>query len=157
MATPKSNDSFYDKAYSPILQAGIALGLGTFIMLVAKLAVLSGAHISERFPWLTAASFMLCFALFNSVFSLAAKDLNHYWGRSIMCFMALALVSGLLAYLFSSLSIREAGSYAWIYVVVSIGYLVFLSMVAFIKRIVEFAQREEWNAPRVRRRGNHTK
>lgn len=36
--------------------------------------------------------------------------------------------------------------------VVTFGYLVFLSIVGFIKRIVEFAQREEWNQPRPRNR-----
>ena len=46
----------------------------------------------------------------------------------------------------------EAGSYRWIYIVVAIGYLVFLSLMAMLRKIVEFAQREEWNHPRIRRK-----
>jgi len=148
-----SDDSFFSKAYNPMLQAGIALGMGILFMIVAKLIRLTGLiEIGERFPWLTAASFMLCFALFNSVFSLSSKNLAKYWGRSIMSFMGLAVASGLMAYLFSSIPIREAGSYPWIYVVLTFGYLIFLSMMASMKKIVEFAQREEWNQPRIRRK-----
>ena len=76
--------------------------------------------------------------------------MSKYWGRSIYSFMGLALGSGLTAYLFSSLTISEAGSYRWIYVVLTVGYLVFLSIVTFMRRIVEFAQKEEWNHPRIR-------
>jgi hypothetical protein len=66
--------------------------------------------------------------------------------------MGLALGNGLLAWGFSSLTISEAGSYRWIYVVVTIGYLVFLSLIGVVRIIVEFAQREEWNQPRRRNR-----
>lgn len=39
-------------------------------------------------------------------------------------------------------------TYRWIYIVVTFGFLVFLSMVNFMKKIVEFAEKEEWNQPR---------
>ncbi|MGK0452465.1 MAG: hypothetical protein ACJAXE_003142, partial [Neolewinella sp.] len=42
--------------------------------------------------------------------------------------------------------------YKWIYFVVTFGYLVFLSMIAFMKKIVEFAQKEEWNRPKLRQK-----
>lgn len=99
------------------------------------------------FPWLVATSFLLFFAMFNSVLSLASEDSNKYWTWSLFSYIGLALVSGGLAYLFSSTSINDARSYKWIYVVLTFGYLVFLSMVGFMRRVVDFAQREEWEAP----------
>ena len=75
-----------------------------------------------------------------------------YWGRSIYCYMGLAAVSGLFAYLTSSLSINEAGSYKWIFFVLTIGYLVFLSIMSLMRKVVEFAQKEEWHHPRIRQR-----
>ncbi len=57
-----------------------------------------------------------------------------------------------MAYLFSSLSLNEAGSYRWIFTVLSFGYLVFLSILGFVKRIVEFAEKEDWQRPKKRRR-----
>lgn len=147
-----TKSSFFDRAYNPVLQAAIIFVAGIVTTLGAKLVHWTGLiEVGERFPWLTAASYMLFFALFNSVFSLSSPNLNKYWGRSMFSFGGLAVASGLMAYLFSSIPIREAGSYSWIYVVLTFGYLVFLSIMGFMKRIVEFAEREEWSRPKKRR------
>ena len=109
-------------------------------------------EVGERFPWMVAASFLLCFSVFNSIYSLTSGNMSRYYGASVYSFAGLALISGLLAWALSSLSISEAGSYRWIFIVVSIGYMVFMGMVSFMRAIVEFAQKEEWNHPRLRRR-----
>lgn len=148
-----SQTSVFDKTFDPIHQALLCFGAVLVFTILGKLVQLTHLiDISNRFPWMTAASFMLFFAMFNSVFSLSAKNMSKYWGRSIYSFMGLTLASGLTAYLFSSLSINEAGSYRWIFFVLTLGYLVFLSIMTFIRRIVEFAQKEEWNHPRIRRK-----
>lgn len=146
-------DSIFAKTFDPVYQAGIAFGGVVAFSLIAKLVQISGIlDVPQRFPWMSAASFMLLFAVFNSVFSLSSKNMMKYWGRSVYSFLGLAAASGLAAYLISSMTMNEAGSYRWIYVVVTIGYLVFLSMMAAMRKIVDFAQREEWNHPRMRRR-----
>lgn len=148
-----SDEQFMQYVYNPIYQAGLFLLAGILVTASAKVIALAGVtEVSERFPWLSAASFLLMFAIFNSLSSLAIKESNRYWGRAIMSFMGLAAVSGFVAYLFSGLSIWEAGSYSWIYVVLSVGYLVFLGMMSFMKAVVQFAQREEWNQPNKKNR-----
>ena len=143
--------SIFNKGLNPILQASITFGGVIVFILCAKLVKLTGLiYVPDRFPWMTAASFLLLFAMFNSVFSLSAENVMKYWGKSIYSYLGLAFASGLAAYFFSAMSIDEAGSYRWIYVVLTIGYLIFLGMMAFMRRIVEFAQREEWNHPRIR-------
>ncbi len=147
------SESIFSKTINPVYQAGIALAGVVVISLVAKLVGLTGiTEVPQRFPWMSAASFMLLFALFNSVFSLSSDNLMKYWGRSMYCFLGLAAAAAGVAYLLSSLTMSEAGSYRWIYIVVGIGYLVFLSMMAMLRKIVDFAQREEWNHPRIRRK-----
>jgi len=147
------DNSLFARAYNPVHQALVLFSAGIVIVLFSKIVQLTGLlEVGDRFPWMAAASFMLCFAMFNSIFSLSANDMNAYWSRSIFSFGGLAVANGLMAYIFSSLTIGEAGSYRWIYVVITFGYLVFLSMMRFLKLIVEFAQREEWNAPRIRNR-----
>ncbi|MEN0045914.1 MAG: hypothetical protein AAF806_02530 [Bacteroidota bacterium] len=146
-----TDDQFLERVCNPIFQAILMFSAGLVVTLIAKaLGAAEVTEVGERFPWLCAASFMLMFAIFNSISSLAVKETNRYWGRAIMSFMGLAAASGLLAYLFSGLSIWEAGSYSWIYVVLSIGYLIFLGMMSFIKSVVSFAQKEEWNQPRIK-------
>ena len=150
----KSQTSFFYKAYDPVLQAVIIFGAGIVVTILSKLVNWIGLiEVGERFPWMSAAAFLLFFAVFNSIFCLSSKDMNKYWGRSMLSFVALAFSSGLMAWWFSSIPIGEAGSYKWIFVVVGIGFLVFLSMVGFMKRIVEFAEKEDWQAPRKKNRG----
>lgn len=150
--TEQSSDSFYNKAHNPYRQALIVQAVSLIVMVGANLLDASGLFdIHERFAWLTAASFLLFFALFNSIFSLAAADMNQYWSKSMVSFMALGVLSALFAWFFSSVPMGEAGSYRWIYIVVTFGYLVFLSLMRLTKNIVEFAEREEWTQPRRRK------
>ena len=148
---PDRQTSVFERAYDPLPQALVTFAAVLVVILASKLVKLTGLlHVSDRFPWMAATAFLLFYAMLNSVFSLSAKSMMRYWGRSVYCFMGLAAASGLVAWLFSSLSIGEAGSYRWLYVVVTVGYLVFLSIVTFMRNIVDFAQREEWNQPRWR-------
>ncbi len=151
--TPSSESSIFERRVDPMLQAAVVLGM-VFIIDVFAVMVrgTDTVGVSNRFPWLCAASFMLFFALFNAVLSASAENTAKYWGRSMYSFMGLALGAGLLAWAFSGLKISEAGSYQWIYLVVTVGYLVFLSLVGLIKNVVTFAQREEWSRPRPKNR-----
>ena len=94
---------------------------------------------------------MLLFALLNSLMSLRADSFAKYWGHSVYSYMGLALCSGMAAWLFSGIPLRDAGTYRWIFIVVTLGFLVFLSMANFMKNIVRYAEREEWNEPRKRK------
>jgi len=145
--------SFLYKAYNPILQAAMVFVAGFVVMLFSKILGWTGIfQTSQKFPWMTAAAFIFFFAIFNSITSLSAKNLNNYWFKSMASFAGLVICSGFLAYLFSSLSINEAGSYRWIFTVLTFGYLVFLSILGFMKRIVEFAEKEDWQAPKKRKK-----
>lgn len=147
------NTSIFEQKIDPLYQA-IGSLLGVFIFILGGALVGAGTEdfVTNRWPWLCSASFLLFFALFNAIMSATSKNLMKYWGRSIYSFLGLAVGSGLLAWAFSGLSISQAGSYKWIFFVVTFGYLVFLSMVGFMKQIVEFAQKEEWNRPKLRQK-----
>ncbi len=147
----KAAGDHLSKFKNPIKQALIVFACVLFFDLGAFLLRSAGVEIESRFPWTITASFILFFAIFNSLFSLIAKDMENYWGLSVISYVALAVGSGLVAWLFSSLSINEAGPYRWLYIVLTFGYLIFLSIIRFMKNIVEFAQREEWSQPRARK------
>ncbi len=144
-------DVFMQRVQNPIIQAAILLGGVILVTFAGKLVQMSGwLFVPERFPWMTAASFMLTFALFNSVFAVSTPNMQRYWGRSIYSFLGLAVAAAGVAWLASAIPLSEAGSYSWIFVVVSVGYMVFLGMMTTIRGIVQFAQKEEWNHPRIR-------
>jgi hypothetical protein len=153
MENSYEKDSLFARAFDPPVQAAVILALAFVLILGGKLVALSGiTHVGERFPWLLAASMLLFFSVFNSVFLLSSKDLNRYWSRSMLSFIGLALGAGALAWLFSGLTIGQAGSFRWIFFVVTFAYLVFMSITRFLKVAVEFAQREEWTQPRLKNR-----
>ncbi len=152
----KSNSpgkSWLYQAYDPYLQAGVTLALALVFMLAGSFMKWAGWMTdSPRYAWMIAASFIWLYAIFNSIFSLSANNLNAYWGRAIPAFVVLMLLSGGLARGFSSLPISKAGSYRWVFFVLLFSYLLLLSIMGFVKRLVEFAEKEEWHHPRIRRK-----
>jgi len=148
-----SYNSFYAQAIDPARQAGLVFALSMGSLVVAIILQSAGlAEFQDHFPWTIATSFMLFFIVFNTVFSLSSPDMNKYWVRSVSCYVILAIVSAMTAYLTSSIPFGEAGTFKWLFIVFSFSYLVFLSMVRFMRNIVEFAEREDWQAPKKRKR-----
>ena len=142
-------ESDYKKIDSPVAQAVVVLAGALVLMFGGWVLTVTGIFPTEPlFAWSIAAAFMLLFALLNSLMSLRADSFVKYWGRSMYSYLGLALCTGLAAWMFSGIPLREAGTYRWIYIVVTIGFLVFLSIVNLMKKIVRFAEREEWNEPR---------
>jgi hypothetical protein len=107
---------------------------------------------TNRFYWMIATAFMLFYAVFSSIASIASDNILLFWGKAMYSYMALAVAAGALAYLFSGISIYAAGSFSWLYTVVTIVYVVFMTLVRSMKMIVEFAQKEEWNSPNLRKK-----
>ncbi|MEM8585008.1 MAG: hypothetical protein AAGF87_12095 [Bacteroidota bacterium] len=148
------NRSIYERQFDPLVQAGVVLAAVFLIDVIG--AAVGGSGPEGRpnlFAWQCAAAFILFFALFNSIFMATTKEVQRYFQRSMYGFSGLVLGGGLLAYLFSGVGVRDAGSYFWILIVLTIGYFVFMGMVITIRRVVDFAQREEWNQPRKKHRG----
>jgi hypothetical protein len=123
-----------------------------FIMLCAfAIQKTTVGVVSSKFYWLTTTSMMLFYSVANSIGCLMSDKMNIYFRDSVYSFAALAIGAGYTAFLFSGLSIFEAGSYSWLFKVVFFVYLVFMSIVRFMKVVSDFAQKEEWNAPKLRK------
>lgn len=135
---------FLDKTYNPVLQAACALGFALVLMLITQIVKWSGAMtVGNRIFWIIAGTAILSYALFNSIISLSSKDMNKYWFHSTASYAILMVSCGGLAYFFSALTINQAGSFRWIFIVLTFGYLLFLSMMRFMRKIVHIAQKED--------------
>ena len=142
----KQETSFFEKSYNPILQGVVILGFAVLIMLLAKIIQWTGiAHISGQAFWIIAGTSILLFALSNSILSLSSKDMDNYWVRSIPTYAVVMIMSSSFAYLFSAMTMQEAGTFKWIFMVLTFGYLLFLSMMRFMRKIVDIAQQEDDN------------
>ncbi|MEZ4933606.1 MAG: hypothetical protein R2788_15980 [Saprospiraceae bacterium] len=69
----------------------------------------AGVEVEQRLPWTLAGTFILFFAIFNSLISLMTDNMDRYWTRSILSYVALAGAVALLAWGFPrSQSMRQA-------------------------------------------------
>lgn len=148
-----ADQSFYAKSYSPYIQSAVVLAISLVCMIMAKLVELAGIEMESTTAWLLAATFIMFFVIFNSVISLSSKNMEIYYRQSMLSFGGLVLISGLVAWLLTGVSLENAGYYKWIFIVLTVVYIVFMAIMGFMKFIVEFAQKEEWNHPRTRNKG----
>ena len=142
--------SLYEQKIHPYKQAIGGVCMVIFLLLMGGMMTAMGLELPERFAWMAAGAAIMIYAMFNSVLALSAQNANKYWGQSITAYVGLVVVGSLIAWAASGESINEAGSFRWIYTVLTFGYLVFITMMNAMKNIVAFAQREEWNQPRLR-------
>ncbi len=140
----------FAKLQNPVYQAIALLSAVLVFNLGALVFRAGGMEVEQRFPWTITASFVLFFSALNAIMSIFAKNVDNYWSRSMLSFIGLAVAAGLLALLFSGLTMNDAGPYKGIFIVLTIGYLVFMLILNAARKIVDFAQREEWNQPRLR-------
>ena len=134
----------FKKEIHPLKQAIAVIACMPVIMLLFLVPSWSGFYeVDPHFPWTVSASFTLLFAVANSVLSLGATDQNKYWGNSIFAYMGVVLIGGFIAWLISGQNIYEAKSFRWIYIVFTFGYLLFLSIVRLMRKIVQIAQEQD--------------
>lgn len=140
---------FEDPKKLAIATALTSLFISLLFFIGVKMSMLDAY---PKFYWMCACSFLLIYGIFNSILSARIENSPHYWRNSIYMYAALAIVTGFIAYLFSGVGVYDAGSYAFIYIVVTFGYLMFISIMNFVKRIVKYAQNEVWLHPKIRKK-----
>jgi hypothetical protein len=143
--------SFFNRMDHPPVQAIASFCVSLILMAMGWLSTVSGMmEVDRLYAWSIGAAFMLFFALMNSLLSLKAPSFVKYWSASIYSYLGLGFGTSMLAWGFSGITLSNAGSYRWIYIVVTVGFIVFLTLVNLMKIIVKFAEKEEWNQPRRR-------
>lgn len=131
-------------AAQPLFQAGIIFIFGVFLALLDRGTNAAGVGDSvQNSPWVLMTASILFYAVCSSVLSLNAKHANRYWRDALLSFIGLMVASALVATALSGLSIDEAGSFRWLFIVLAIGFLVFLSIVRLIKKIVDIAIKQD--------------
>lgn len=139
-----NNELIYGKEMNPFKQAGIALGGAVIFMILGYLVNATGAmEVGIKFPWISAGAFILMFSAFNSVNSFSTGDEKIYYRNSIFAYMGLVFSVSMMAYLFSQTSINDAGTFRWIFFILTFSYIAFLAITTFIKGILRVLETEE--------------
>lgn len=143
MSIPVQRESVFAKQIHPYKQLIVCLGLLVIIMSIIKACFSFDGGRSAAVFWEVAFAILMGYALFNSIFSLAYKERGSYFRDSIFSFLAIGAAGGLMAYWYSGLGIDEAGSFRWLYVVFGFSYLVFISIVNLMRKIIEIVKKQD--------------
>ena len=140
-------DSFFGDRNAPLYQSGALIIVVLISNIIGQMIQSTGiSEWSELFPWVIAGAILLSFAFFNTLIGLITTVAKgEYYRKSILGFASLAIGAGFVAYLFSSLTIGEAGTMRCFYIVISIVYLIFMGIMMLMRTIVEIAQKEDEN------------
>jgi len=139
-----SDKSILEYDVSPFIQAAVIIAAIVVFILGGRLVALTGlVDIDQGTPWLVACSFTLLYVIFNSVLSISAADQNRYWMQSIMTYVGVVVVGGVVAYLFSGATMDEVGAYKLIYMIFTLGYVILLGVVRSMRKIVMIAQKQD--------------
>lgn len=138
------NKSIFEYHVRPIYQAAVVLAIIAVVCGIAKIAMMIGIFSPKiYFPYVVSFSFLLFYALGNCLLSFAHDNQTQYWTESILSYVGLAAAGAGISYLMSGLTISEAASFKWIFFVFTFGYVVLLTIMRSMRKIVKFAQRED--------------
>ncbi len=139
----KAETTILRRDISPFVQGGFILGLMLFFHLIVWILEICGMDLGETISWEISLTLLLFFALGNSVFFLNTKEKGKYWSYSITSFIVVAAASIGLSRLISGFGLSESGSIKWIYFIFSFSYLIFISIIGLMRRIVEIAIKQD--------------
>ncbi|WP_236975661.1 hypothetical protein [Membranihabitans maritimus] len=104
----------------------------------------SGSHNENLMEvWLYGSVACLIFAFFGSVTLLFAENFKRHWNQAIVSYIVLISVHILISGLISGVGITETDNYRRILIVVTIAFLVFISIAGLIKRFETWSKRQD--------------
>jgi hypothetical protein len=137
--------SIFSKRFSPYAQAGMVLGMTILLQVLVWIGFQPVDFQDKLDYWIVACAMLLFYVIINSVFSFTSDNTVKYYGRSVTGFLGLAFIGGLFSYIFSGIALADAGSFTWIYTVMAIIFVVFLTIVNLMRKIVEIAKKQDKN------------
>jgi len=136
--------SIFQKEIHPFYQAGVAILLNAVGILFFKGISSKDSLVADGIIlWEVSFSILLGFMIFNSVFSIQYNNRAKYFRESIFSFLLVAAAGGLLAHHISGISMDEAGSFRWMYICFTFTYLVFISIVNLMRKLMDVAKRQD--------------
>jgi len=93
--------------------------------------------------WIVGTSMIFCFIIINTIVALRSEPIMPYWSKSVMIFIGLLVFTYVWCYMLTGKHIDEVGSFRWLWIVLTIVYLVFFIIARTMKRIVDIANEQD--------------
>jgi len=124
----------------PLIQA-LFLAVAMLLMHVLVLMFFSQQQEPHIYHWVVSGAFLLMYAFFNAAYILRKESLGNYIRDSLYGYILLIIFAYGTGLAFSAEGTE--GSMLWIFFIVTFAYFFFLTMTSFIRRIMEYAQRQD--------------
>lgn len=93
--------------------------------------------------WIVATAMILCYVILNSVVALRIEPIGSYFRMSVFCYIGLLIFAYAWSWLLSGKHIDDVGTFRWLWMVLTLVYLVFFSIARSMKRIVDIAIKQD--------------
>ena len=128
----------------PLNQAVLIVGMTIIFTLVDYVL----PHNNELFEmnsgsWIVGTAMIFCFIIINTIIALRTEPFLPYWGKSVMIFIGLLVFTYAWCYMLTGKQIDEVGSFRWLWIVLTMVYLVFFIIARSMKRIVDIANEQD--------------
>lgn len=94
-------------------------------------------------PWIVSTAMILFFIILNTIVGLLIENALPYWSVSIISFIGLLGFAYGWCFLLTGKHIDEVGSFRWLWMVLTLVYLVFYVITRSMKRIVDLAIKQD--------------
>ena len=128
----------------PLNQAFLAAGL----MVIFTLVDLIMPHNNVLFEvnagtWIVSTAMIFCYVILNAVVAIRIEPILPYWRNSVYAYVGLLIFAYGWSWLLSGKHIDDVGSFRWLWLVLTLVYMVFFSIARSIKRIVDIAIKQD--------------
>lgn len=128
----------------PLHQGGIILALIIVLTLVDNFMPHDDSFFKANAgPWIVSTAMILLFIIINTVVALRIDNVLPYWSFSIITYLAILAFSYAWCYLLTGKHIDEVGSFRWLWMVLTMVYLVFFIITRTMKRIMDVAIKQD--------------
>jgi len=128
----------------PLYQALLVVSMTIVFSLIDKMM----PHHTELLEinsgtWIVGTAMVLCYIILNSIVALRIEPIIPYWSKSVTFYIGTLVFVYAWSYLLSGKSIDEAGSFRWLWLVLTLVYMVFFAIARSMKRIVDYALKQD--------------
>ncbi|HJW30969.1 MAG TPA: hypothetical protein VJ508_17180 [Saprospiraceae bacterium] len=93
--------------------------------------------------WVVATAMVLCYIILNSVVALRIEPILPYWSKSVTIYIGFLVFTYAWCYLLTGKQIDDVGSFRWLWLVLTLAYMVFFVIARSMKRIVDLAIKQD--------------
>ena len=129
----------------PYHQAIIPMGLILLFHISLKMAWILGLIGVEnpQHYWISMFAIVMVFIMFNPIIGLGAQNTNLYIGKSSTAFIVIILLGSLSTYLNTNEFLVQKPEMKAMYIVLTVGFLVFTSIIGLMKAVVEWSKQSD--------------